>query len=486
MLDKFLDEYVEKLYIASNINMDKNQRNLYKKSNYYKILKPVINILKNNKDKTLDELRNILFLNSDLVLKTNKFIKEMSLAPGVVYTYGTCNYKETVVLGNRQEVALSDENKFIPSTFNMTHDTIFDLASLTKVFTSLAIFKLLELNLINLDDSIIKYLPEFNNLKNITIFDLLSFKKGLATDKRIDNLNYKDARDTLLNIKPCPIYDNTYTDMGAIVLKYVIEKVSGMSYYDFLNNFIFKELNLEDTYQTIPNYKLDRCASTIGSIKYLKDKSLIIDKEPFLGIVHDPKARVLSSNEDLPGHAGLFSTTSDMSKVARSIIDNKVISKDNLSLMTTNQTGRRYIENNEYKYRQYLACMCYSKHPIKKYSELYHALSGNSFAMGGYTGVELTVDSINQIFFFLGTNRVHNRLTYIDPSLKNKIITLRNNRKILNVDENYITSSVDFAYERDKYIIHPSLKLAIQYKMLEDYYKLLNEKIEKEEKIKVL
>ena len=59
----------------------------------------------------------------------------------------------------------------------MEEDTIFDLASTTKGFTAIAILKLLEMGLIdNLQDDIIKYAPQFENLKGITIYDLFSFR----------------------------------------------------------------------------------------------------------------------------------------------------------------------------------------------------------------------------------------------------------------------------------------------------------------------
>lgn len=87
MLDKFLESYVDKLYYNSNINMQEEQQNLFKKSDYYNLLKPVITLLKNNKDKTLSELREKLLEESELLNKAREFIYEREMSPGLVFTY---------------------------------------------------------------------------------------------------------------------------------------------------------------------------------------------------------------------------------------------------------------------------------------------------------------------------------------------------------------------------------------------------------------
>ena len=114
MLERFLEDYVNRLYINSNINMQKEQQNLYKKSDYYNLLKPVIMLLNDNKDATIAELREKLLEQSRILEKAKSFILEKEMAPGLVFTYGTKNYRETIVVGNRQEVTLSDDGSFSP------------------------------------------------------------------------------------------------------------------------------------------------------------------------------------------------------------------------------------------------------------------------------------------------------------------------------------------------------------------------------------
>ena len=244
--------------------MSIEQRNLYSKEKYYVLLKPVVQLLKKYPDDTIQELKDKLFLLSGIEGKLKDFIYLKKMTPGVVISYGTNDYKETIVVGNREEVKLID-NKLVPSVSKMQEDTIFDLASITKLYTSISILKLVEKGLISLDDKITKYLPNFKNLKEVTIFDLLSFKVPLKTSKRIDLAkDYKEAFSVLedIEIGYLDTYSNPYTDMGAIILKYVIESVTGMSYYDFLDQEILKPYGLTDTYVLVPNYKLNRVAST--------------------------------------------------------------------------------------------------------------------------------------------------------------------------------------------------------------------------------
>ena len=177
MLNKFLEEYVLKLYNNSNVNMSIEQRNLYSKEKYYVLLKPVVQLLKKYPDDTIQELKDKLFLLSGIEGKLKDFIYLKKMTPGVVISYGTNDYKETIVVGNREEVKLID-NKLVPSVSKMQEDTIFDLASITKLYTSISILKLVEKGLISLDDKITKYLPNFKNLKEVTIFDLLSFREA--------------------------------------------------------------------------------------------------------------------------------------------------------------------------------------------------------------------------------------------------------------------------------------------------------------------
>lgn len=479
MTENYLDNYVELLFQNQNSGALKEQQGLFTKKDYYDLLKPVLELVSKYKDYTIEELRNKLFENSGVEENLNDFINKKEMVPGMVFSYGTKNYKETVVIGNRQEVSLNDKGEFVPALEKMTEDTIFDLASVTKIFTSLSILKLVQNGTINLNDEIVKYAPEFKNLKGITIYDLITFGVPLKTNGRVDRASSKEeAEQILFDIEVDKESNNRrpYTDMGAMVLKYVIENASGMNYYQFIDENILKKLKMIDTHVVVPKIKLDRTASTNFDGKYYKDGNFSITTNAPKGTVYDPKAQIMGQQEGiLSGHAGMFSTASDMTSLAKGIIGGQVIDDDYVEMMAKNRTGKKYIEDEKEKYVQYLGMLCYSKNPILSDSELFHAMSGKAFASAGWTGTQLTVDPINELYFFMAANRSHNRMTFIDPAQRDKVEIDENGKKTILLPNGDIKiDATRFAWDRDAAIVHPTLKLTIQYKMLEDVYSLIN------------
>lgn len=468
-----LENLVEELYEKQNTGCNPEQKGLYTKNQYYELLKPVVDVITNNKDASIEEMRQMLFEQSGIEEKVKDFIYKKEMVPGMVFTYGTKNYRETVVIGNKQEVSLDSNGKLVPDVEKMTDDTIFDLASVTKLFTSLSILKLVQNGTVKLEDEITKYAPEFINLKGITIFDLISFRVPLKTNGRVDRaISKEEAEKILFNIEVD--YENNnrrpYTDMGAMVLKYVIENASGMNYYNFIDENILKKVKMSDTYVDIPKMKLNRVASTNFDGKYYKDGNFSITTNATKGIVYDPKAQVMGQSEGiLSGHAGLFSTAKDMTSLAKGIMGGQIIDDKYVEMMAKNRTGKKYIEDEKEKYVQYLGFLCYSKHPILSDSELFHAMSGRALASAGWTGTQMTVDPINEIYFFMAGNRSHNRMTFIDPAQRDKVETEENGKKtILLPNGQTMIDATRFAWDRDAVVVHPALQLAIQYKALEN------------------
>ena len=237
---------------------------------------------------------------------------------------------------------------------------------------------------------------------------------------------------------------------------------------------------MKDTHIIVPKMKLDRVASTNLGVKYYKDGNINITTHNN-GTVYDEKAQILLPKES--GHAGMFSTVGDMSNLAKGIIGGQVIDEKYVRRMAKNRIGRKYIENNEEKYVQYLGYLCYAKNPCYLDTEVFHAMSGRTFASAGWTGTQLTVDPINEIYFFMAGNRSHNRMTYIDPVHRDKVSTNENNKKTIVLPNGKVmTDSTRYAWDRCYDIINPALSLSLQYKMLEDLYELINEKIESDSK----
>ena len=463
---KNIEKYIDELYNAQNIGADSTQKNLCPKEFYENLVFNVLNTIKNNKDASITELRTLLYKQSNIENSLRNFFYKKQMAPGAVITYGTENYQENIILGNKKETIESQEP--------MEKDTIFDLASTTKGFTAIAILKLLEMGLIdNLEDEVTKYAPQFKNLKGITIYELLTFIP-LKTTERIDKANTIDeAENILFKAEPNQIPQNTnpYNDIAPMVLKYIIEKAAGMDYYAFLKCTILDSLEMHDTYVKIPEENISRVASGNNDTRYYKDGNIVTRNYITQGISTDDKARILGQPEgNLSGHAGLFSTADNMKKLAQALIDNKILNLNLRKEMTKNRTGKMYLKENGSKgYVQYLGMLHYSKNPLLAASEVHHPLSGEAFAGAGWSGTQLTVDPIHNINFFMGANRSHNRMTIIDPTHQDKIKTDEfGKRTIILPDSRELIDASKFAMTRDEAIVHPCIELALQYKILED------------------
>ena len=472
-----IEKYIDELYNAQNINADSTQRNLCPREFYQNLVFNVLKTINENKDASLSELRTLLYKNSEIEKSLKNFFYERQMAPGAVITYGTENYQETIILGNKKETT----NNIEP----MEKDTIFDLASTTKGFTAIATLKLLEMGLIdNLEDDVTKYVPQFENLKGITIYDLLTFIP-LKTTERIDKATSIDeAENILFKAEPnqIPKTANPYNDIAPMVLKYIIEKTSGMDYYTFLKCTILDTIDMNDTYVKIPEENISRVASGNNDTRYYKDGNIITREYITQGISTDDKARVLGQpNGNLSGHAGLFSTADNMKKLAQALIDNKILNLNLRQEMTKNRIGKMYLKEDGSKgYVQYLGMLHYSKNPNLAASEVHHPLSGEAFAGAGWSGTQLTIDPIHNINFFMGANRSHNRMTIIDPIHQEKIKTdEKGKRTIILPDGRELIDASKFAMTRDDAIVHPCIELALQYKILEDI--IGKKEIQKEE-----
>jgi CubicO group peptidase (beta-lactamase class C family) len=136
-----------------------------------------------------------------------------------------------------------------------TIDTIYNIGSMDKMFTAVAIAQLVEQKKISFEDEVSKYFPQYPN-GEITIDQILTHKDGLKSyfnDKYIkERLNLKTVNDFIdlfihesLLFEPGEKYQ--YSNSGYVLLGGIIEKVTGMSYYDYVCGHVFKPSNMIHT-----------------------------------------------------------------------------------------------------------------------------------------------------------------------------------------------------------------------------------------------
>lgn len=211
----------------------------------------------------------------------------------------------------------------VPDIEPMTVDTIFDLASLTKVVaTTTSIMQLIEAGRISLDDPVVKYIPRFkrHGKSKITVRHLLAHTAGLRPgfNPAWRWKGYRAAVERIVNDVPVtePGERIAYSDLNFILLGEIVRRVSGMSLDRFANEHLFKPLGMRDTmYNPPPNIK-SRIAPTERCWKNFRPCKGP-DGTMLRGLVHDPAARRMGG---APGHAGLFSTADDLAIFCRMLV----------------------------------------------------------------------------------------------------------------------------------------------------------------------
>jgi len=285
--------------------------------------------------------------------------------------------------------------------------TIYDLASLTKVIaTTTAAMICTDRNLFQLDDPVYKHIPEFseNGKEAITIKNLLLHNSGLPAWKKFYNKNL-DADSIIKNIystKPeYPAGTKTvYSDLGIIVLGKLIETVTEKKLDQFCNEKIFIPLKMNNTYYNPPD-----------SVKYNIPPTEIDKhwrKKLVQGEVHDETSLLLGG---VAGHAGLFSTAEDLSKLCRLMLNE---GKYNGQQFIKPETVKLFTR--KYSPKSTRALGWDTKSATR--SSAGNKFSKTSFGHTGFTGTSIWIDPERKLFVVFLTNRIY-------PS--------RENKKIINV-----------------------------------------------------
>ena len=332
---------------------------------------------------------------------------------------------------------------------------LFDLASLTKLFTGLAAMRLKEEGLLDFSRPVFSYDPRFTALRDATVEQLLSFSLELRTPARLDACPNRDAAlHCLFSAFPVgPSGRRPYSDIPAMVLKYVLESAADLSLMEIFRSRILNPLGMEETFSCIPPDRLADC------LRYDREHRIegtrwILRSGPPVGVPHDPKAGILQeSSGDLCGHAGLFSSLSDLVRLCRGVLSGNVVSPDSLRLMAVNRTGRRLPDGT---YSQYLGYQCYVRHPDQYYSEIPAYMSDQAIGIGGFTGNHLSIDPERGLFCVMLGNRVHDRLTVLLPeegkTLRDYGLNDDGSGFFQWSEDEWIPSSVQYVHQKDAHL----------------------------------
>ena len=212
----------------------------------------------------------------------------------------------------------------VPSTEPMTLDTVFDLASLTKVVaTTTAVMTLVEQGRVRLNDPVASFVPGFDRYgkAGITVRHLLTHVSGLRPDVDLHPWTGYDAAMALaIDEVPtaAPGEQFVYSDINFFLLGDIVSRVTGESLDKYLTRVVFGPLGLRDTGFLPAKTLLPRIAPTERCAEQDAWPCKRPDAAPLRGVVHDPTARRMGG---VAGHAGLFSTAQDLQRFARMLIN---------------------------------------------------------------------------------------------------------------------------------------------------------------------
>jgi len=270
--------------------------------------------------------------------------------------------------------------------------TIYDLASLTKVVgTTSALMILYDQGKIHLDDPVSKYIPEFSGgaKDQVTIRMLLEHRSGLPAGRDLWRIAHtpEEARaaviSTPLVCEPDHCYE--YSDLGADMLGFVVEAASGQRLDQFLEQNVFGPLGMTDTFFR----PADSLKARVAPTEVAPPRGY-----PLKGEVHDENAYALGG---IAGHAGLFSTASDLAVFAQMMLNGgeynglRIFADSTVALFTKRAVGTRALGWDT----------CNDKGSCGKY------LGEDAYGHTGFTGTSLWVDPDRDMFVVLLTNRVH-------------------------------------------------------------------------------
>jgi CubicO group peptidase (beta-lactamase class C family) len=245
----------------------------------------------------------------------------------------TNNYSGTVLISQNGKIVFSKAYGKMSREYNLNNntDTKFFLASVSMIFTSAAILKLHEEKKLLLSDTISKYISDYKHGNKLTISDLLAQRSGIPAIGTGGNVNYDsitkfehniDAlmsyfKDYELLFEPGTKYNHGRSDY--ILLAYIIEKVTGKTFGQYVKDEIFIPLRMTNTGH------------------YATEKDIIpnLAKGYAPKGLYDVESAYQINWSSKTGHASIYSSTSDLQKFTQAALDGKLLSKESWNKIFT-------------------------------------------------------------------------------------------------------------------------------------------------------
>ena len=331
-----------------------------------------------------------------------------------------------VVVGRGEESLYEKAFGFratVPTEEPMTLDTVFDLASLTKVVaTTTAVMTLVEDGRVRLNDPVALHVPGFERYGKgtITLRHLLTHVSGLRPDVDLHPWTGYDAaielaKDEVPTSPPGETF--VYSDINFFLLGDIVSRVTGQSLDAYLKRRVFEPLGMKETGFNPPKSLLPRMAPTERCAEQDAWPCKRPGAAPLRGVVHDPTARRMGG---IAGHAGLFSTARDLQRFVRMLINNgelggvRVLSAASVRTMTSPQTpaGMRNVRGLGWDIDSTFSGNRGDLFPIGSYGHT------------GFTGTSLWIDPSSGGYVIFLSSRLHPDGTGDVTPLRGKVATV--------------------------------------------------------------
>ena len=288
----------------------------------------------------------------------------------------------------------------------MTVDTVFDLASLTKVVaTTTSVMMLVEEGRLRLRDRVADHVPGFGSQgrESVTIAQLLTHTSGLAPDlpleESFEGTGTAIARTIALPPAAAPGERFIYSDLNFMLLGEIVRRVGGLPLDRFARTRIFEPLGMADTGFDPPAVLVPRIAPTEACAP-LAWPCGGPGAAMLRGRVHDPTARRMGG---VAGHAGLFSTARDLARFCAMLLGGGALDGVRLLAPLTVDRMTRVSTPPHLADRRGLGWDIDSR---------YSSNRGDLFPIGsyghtGFTGTSLWIDPASETFVVFLSNRVH-------------------------------------------------------------------------------
>ena len=312
----------------------------------------------------------------------------------------------------------------VPAEEPMTLDTIFDLASLTKVVaTTTAAMTLVEEGRLRLNDTVASHIPGFERYGKggIQVRHLLTHVSGLRPDVDLHPWTGYDAAIELAKDEvpaSAPGEAFVYSDINFFLLGDIVKRITGRTLDAYLKARVFEPLGMTETGFLPAKSLLPRIAPTERCAEQDAWPCKRPDAMPLRGVVHDPTARRMGG---IAGHAGLFSTARDLQRFARMLLGKgrlgttRVLSAATVAAMTSPQTpaGMASVRGLGWDIDTSYSSNRGDLFPV-----------GTSYGHTGFTGTSLWIDPTSDSYVIFLSSRLHPDGTGDVGVLRSRIATV--------------------------------------------------------------